>query len=145
MENLQLKIDNVPDRRNKLQLLTLIPDSWSHDDNAHCFNATKYSVRQARVLKEKSGILSMPARGKGMGLSDDIRPKIIAFYEDDEISRLCPGKKDFVCVKNSSGEKAKVQKCLLLGNLKEILLQFKKQSSEKVGFHLFVNSGQNTV
>ena len=122
IENLKCKVDGVSDRREKLQLLTLIPDSWSHDYAANFFNITKYSVRQARELKKNCGILSMPAQEKRAGLSDELRRKIIAFFEDDEISRLCPGKKDFVRVKNSNGEKVKVQKRLLLGNLKEIFL-----------------------
>ena len=46
--------------------------------------------------------------------------KVKEFFERDDVSRLCPGKKDCVSVKLEDGRKEKVQKRLLFSNLKEI-------------------------
>ena len=41
------------------------------------------------------------------------------FYERDDISRICPGKRDVVSVKSNDGEKVKLQKRHLYSSLKE--------------------------
>ena len=48
--------------------------------------------------------------------------KVMAFYEDDEISRICPGKKDCASIRNENGQEVKVQKRLLLVNLKDFFV-----------------------
>ena len=45
------------------------------------------------------------------------------FYEDDQNSRLLPGKRDFVSVARNE----RVQKRLLLSNLKELYKEFKNK------------------
>ena len=138
MEKVKLKILEASNQREKIQLLTLIPDSWSREFAAKFFNVSEYSIRHARELKRAKGILAMPPKRKQPGLGENICSKVTQFYQDDEISRLCPGKKDFVRVKNSDREKEKVQKRLLLGNLKEIYLQYKKENpDDKIGFSSF--------
>ena len=42
---------------------------------------------------------------------------------------MCPGKKDFLSVKNSEGKRVHVQKRLLLANLRELYLHYKEKSS----------------
>ena len=49
-------------------------------------------------------------------LSDETIACVTAFYEEDEISRQAPGKRDYITVTNENGEKCHVQ---------------------TVGFHLF--------
>ena len=139
MTGIKEKIDNAMDRKEKLQLLTLIPDSWSHEYAADYFNVTVHSVRQARELKRTGGVLCQPEKDKRVGICEEVRQKIKSFYEDDEISRLCPGKKDYVRVKDGTGKKIKMQKRLLLGNLKEMYQKFKNENKEKVGFSTFCN------
>ena len=58
------------------------------------------------------------------------------FYQSDEFSRMCPGKKEYVSVK-IDGVKQHKQKKLLLTNLKELQLEFLKQSQEKICFSKF--------
>ena len=43
------------------------------------------------------------------------------FYEDDQLSTMHPGKKDFVSVRDEDG-RVHIQKQLLLTNLKELHL-----------------------
>ena len=55
---------------------------------------------------------------------EESKTKVIDFYNDDEVSRMCPGKKDFVLVKNSEGKLVHLQKRLLLANLHELYLHY---------------------
>ena len=57
------------------------------------------------------------AKKKGKVLAIDIFESVAVFYEDDQSSRNCPGKKEFVSVR-INGEKVHKQKHLLLVNLK---------------------------
>ena len=49
----------------------------------------------------------------------------------DEISWICPYKKDYVNVKLENGARTKVQKCLLLSKLKENYVYFKKEHHDR--------------
>ena len=63
------------------------------------------------------------------------------FYHKDDISRMCPGKKDFLSVVNlETGKKEQIQKRLVLMNLKETYALYKKDlSNSKVGFSTFAS------
>lgn len=64
--------------------------------------------------------------------------KVRQFYESDEVSRMLPGKKDYVTVRKKDGSKEKLQKRLVLGSLTEIYELYKKdQSNPKIGFSRF--------
>ena len=46
----------------KIQILTLKPQSWTVDQTVKFFNATTYQVRTAMTLKKNEGVLSKPKR-----------------------------------------------------------------------------------
>ena len=83
----------------KIQILTMAPPSWSIEKTAETFGVSKHLVKQARELKKSEGILALPSSKKGKPIAEEIERKALEFYEDDEYSRLCPGKKDYVSVK----------------------------------------------
>ena len=63
---------------------------------------------------------------------------IVAFCHSDDISRIMPGKKDFVSVLTAEGKREHCQKRLLLCNLKELYEQFKTLNpGTEVGFSTF--------
>ena len=122
------------DYKTKIQVLTLTPESWSPRQAAQFFEESEYSIRVARKLKEEKGILSVPNPRHGKTLSEDIRKVVVNFFEDDEFSRLMPGKKDYVSV----GKNVHKQRRLLLCNLKELYSAFKERYPDaKVGFSKF--------
>ena len=91
-------------------------------------------ITVAKKVKEEKGILSCPNLKRGKRLSDALVEKILKFYESDDISRIMPGKKDYVII-YENGQKIHKQKRLVLCNLKEAFTEFKKQfSDEKLGF-----------
>ena len=82
------------------------------------------------------GILSLPLKQTRNRISDDLQEKVKAFYESDEVSKMCSGKKDCVKVTTKTGMKEKVQKRFLLANLHENV-QFENETNEKIGFSIF--------
>ena len=77
--------------------------------------------------KKKRLILAEPKQKAGNALSGDVSEIVSNFYQQDEYSRCCPGMKDFVSVTKDSA-KTKHQKRLLLFIIKELFLEFKKNT-----------------
>ena len=122
------------DRRKIIQILTLIPQSWSIQKAINKFDVTEYMVKQAREITRTQGILEFPEKKLGKVLSEEVRRRVLEFYTDDEYSRQMPGKKDCVSVKRN----VHVQKRLLLCNLKELYASFKQKNPEmNIGFSKF--------
>ena len=120
----------------KLQILTLSP--YTIDKTASFFETTVYMVKKSRLLKSEYGILpNVPTMSKGKVLSEENKDIVRKFYESDEVSRMCPGQKDCVKVISAEGP-TKVQKRLILGNLREIYELYKNdEKNPKVGFSTF--------
>ncbi|KAK0054669.1 ARL14 effector protein [Biomphalaria pfeifferi] len=60
----------------------------------------------------------------------------LKIFEDDEISRMCPGQKEFLSIR-IDGQRVHRQKRLLLLNLKEMHVEFKKRTAMKIGLSKF--------
>ena len=76
------------------------------------FNVTKYQVMKGKDLYREKGILALPPVNKGpKTLQENTIKSIISFYENDEFSRIMPGKKDYVSISKNVHQ----QKRLLLG------------------------------
>ena len=46
----------------RLQILTLVPDSWSGKCCSEYFRVSEYLIRSARELKQRKGILAQPVK-----------------------------------------------------------------------------------
>ena len=92
----------------------------------------------AQKLRKEQGILAVPEE-YSREAEEEMKVKLKEFFERDDVRRLCPGKKDCVSVKLEDERKEKVQKRLLLSNLKEIYQHFVTENPAlKVGFSTFV-------
>lgn len=137
LAELKEKLQNTTSTQKRLQILTLVPDTWSIEKTTTEFGVSSYMAKKSRALKREVGILGEAKAKKGKGLSQETVDKVHAFYNDDEYSRMCPGQKEFVSVKEA-GERVQRQKRLLLLNLKELFAAFKlKEPDCKVGFSKF--------
>ena len=131
MSLIKEKVVNSSSYREKIQYLTLCPNEWSIEKASRYFEVSQYMIRKARDFVKENGILTLPSQKKGKSLQTDVEETIRIHYEDDEISRLMPGQKDFVSISRNQHR----QKRLLLTNLKELYVSFKlKYPSLKVGF-----------
>ena len=102
------------------------------------FGVNEHAVKQARKLKKGNGVLATPSNYYREGLNKETKKCVVEFYERDDVSRMCPGKKDYVSIRNKDGLKEKVQKRLLLTNISEIYANFKAEfPSLKIVFSTF--------
>ena len=115
MELLKEKCE-VSSRQEKVRLLTLVPETWTIDQTSKKFDVSTRLVKQARRPRKQKGISGEPEPNKGHPLTPETVARVRTFYEDDQYSRMCPCKKDFVSVR-TDGAKLHKQKRLLLLNL----------------------------
>ena len=97
----------------KLQILALVPDSWSQKYCSEYFGVSEYLIRYARELKQRKGILAQPSQKKSNAMAHETNGLVHAFYEDDEYNRQTPRKKDYVSIQKGVHK----QKWLVLWNL----------------------------
>ena len=90
---------NASTRSEKLQLLTLLPSTWSVRRIENEFETSNFMARTAKRLAAEKGILSSPNPKQGRSLAADTVQQVRLFYEDDNISRAMPGMKDTVSVR----------------------------------------------
>ena len=120
-----------------MQVLTVLPKSWTARKLADEFGVSYYMARAAKKLAETKGVLATPNPKPGKTLDGNVIEKVKQFYSDDQISRTLPGKKDYVNVRED-GLKVPKQKRLLLCNLREAYLLFKEKYPElKIGVSKF--------
>lgn len=134
VEMIKEKLETPVTRREKIQLLTLAPISWSRKKVAEEFSVAEYTVRKARELLKEEGIIALPDPRKGKLLHQGTIDLVKNFYQNDEYSRIMPGKNDKISISKNVYE----QKRLLLCNLNELYAAFKfEYPAEKIGFSKF--------
>ena len=138
IKQLKDKFASSTSRSEKLTILTVLPKSWSIAKIMNVFGVTKCMARCGKKLVEVKGIMSTPIAKAGKSLPESTVQLVTTFYCHDDISRVMPGTKDFLSVRNESGEKEQRQKRLVLCNLTEAYRQFKTLHPDiKVGFSKF--------
>ncbi|XP_060780327.1 uncharacterized protein LOC132888272 [Neoarius graeffei] len=122
--------------QEKIKIVTLAPESWTIQRTVEEFSVTEHLVKKARELKKNKGILADPDSKAGRKLDEAVKARVTAFYQNDEFSRMCPGKKEYVSVK-IDGERQQMQKRLLLVNINELYSEYIKESGDKIGISKF--------
>ena len=105
------------------------------------FEVSQYMADRAKTLQEDKGIMTTPG-GKlsRTSLPEETSSIVRDFYASDEISRACPGKRDYVISKNDEC-KVYIQRRLVLCNLQEAYAIFKDQyPAIKIGFSMFASN-----
>jgi len=125
IQQLKEKFNSCTTKNEKVQVLTVLPKSWSVTRVQQEFGASNYMIRKAKKLVKDHGILSLPTQKAGRTLSAIVVDDVREFYCNDTMSRIMPGMKDFVSV-NIEGQRQHIQKRLILCNLREIFEQFKQ-------------------
>ena len=121
-----------------MRILTILPKSWSIARIVNEFGCSHYMARYAKTMVEEKGVLSSPNPKHGKHLLQHTEEMIHSFYCSDDVSRMMPGRKDYVSVLKADGKREHLQKRLVLCNLKEVYEQFKTLHPEtKVGFSKF--------
>lgn len=121
----------------RVRILTIAPSSWSINKIASEFNTSKYFARMSKNLKSMGGVLAETTSKTGKKLPENTISVVHEFYNNDQYSRMMPGRKDCVSV-NLDGKRTSMQKRLLLFDLRELYELFKKtEPTMKLGFSTF--------
>ena len=98
MSLIKVKVLSCKTSRGKIQYLTLCPCEWSIDKCSEYFQVSQYLIKKSRDFTKENGVLSLPLQKKEKPVSHEMKEEIVSFYEDDEISRIMPRKKDYVSI-----------------------------------------------
>ena len=99
IQQLKEKFLTTTKMNEQLQILTVLPKSWSVKKIQQEFGVSTYMAQKSKKLVKEKGVLSLPDPKPGPSLLPETVDIVHAFYESDDISRVMPGKKDFVSVK----------------------------------------------
>lgn len=112
----------------KNMILTIAPKSWTENKLAEEFGTSRRQAKIAKLLVDQFGILSSPnPRGSSRKLSAEVENMVKCFYLREDISRIMPGKKDFISIKLDDNKRTHVQKQLLMCNINELYQKFKEE------------------
>lgn len=138
IEQLKNKFEQTNDRNTKIKILSVLPADWSIRKTQKIFaNASYYMINQTKKLVKKNGILCDTTKKIGTKISEITLKKVKEFYYRDEISRSCPGMREYQTYKEN-GERLRLQRRLVLMNLHEAYMLFKsKHPNDKIGFSKF--------
>ncbi|KAG8230551.1 hypothetical protein J437_LFUL008374 [Ladona fulva] len=93
------------------------------------FGVSKRAVKAARKIKKDRGICALSDEKVGKPLPKGISDS--DFYEDEEFSRIYPGKKDYVSIR-LDGIKIHKPKRLLLCNLGELYVAYREKYDAEI-------------
>ena len=137
IRQLKEKFNKSDSQAEKIQILTIFSDSMTLRDIVSFFGCSYRMAQNAKKLVAQKGILSTPNPKHGKKLSEDTVNKVKDYYLSDEVSRVMPGKRDFVSLKIND-QKVHCQKRLVLNNLKELHKAFLEENMDmKIGFSSF--------
>ncbi|XP_065075407.1 uncharacterized protein LOC135699120 [Ochlerotatus camptorhynchus] len=140
IQQLKEKFLETHDNNEKYRILTTLPRSWSAYKITKEFGVSQYMVDRTKTLQENKEIMTTPGRKLSRAsLAEETLSLVREFYISDEISRACPGKRDYVITKSVDG-KVYIQRRLVLCNLQEVYAIFKdKYPATKIGFSMFAS------
>ena len=124
----------------KFRFSQFLLQGWSIRKVQAEFGTSNWMARKAKQLVKEKGVMSTPNPKPGRSLPESTVDLVTSFYENDENSRLMPGKKDCISVR-VEGKRVSVQKRLVLCNLKELHHAFKDEYPEiRIGLSKFAES-----
>ena len=80
----------------KVQILTIVLNSWPIRKIQSEFGATNYMARKAKDLVREKGVLATPNPKLGHPLASKTADLVRGFYESDDENRIMPGKISFL-------------------------------------------------
>ena len=103
------------------------------------FNAINYMVKKSRSVKKELGILAVCDKCRGKQLSAHLKEEVRTFYEQDDNSRMCPGKEEVIMVRDKDDVKIAHQERLVLSNLRELYTKWKDEHNQTIKFSSFAS------
>lgn len=135
------------DTNDKYRILTTLPKSWPVVKIQKEFSVLRFVADRAKKLQDELGIMTVPPKKLGSRtLKEETLTQVHDFFQSDEISRVCPGKRDYVMITDGDIEIA-LQRRLVLCNLREAYAIFQDQvPTTDIGFSKFAaNRPKNCI
>lgn len=124
IEQLKSKYSTASTRSEKVQILSVLPKSWSPSKIQQEFNTTYYLAKQTKNLVAERGIFCSTREKLGPTKMDEETCDIVKeFYRSTEISRECPGMREYVTI-TEDNKKVSTPRKLVMMNLKEARMYF---------------------
>lgn len=146
VHQLKAKFDETTNRNMKTKILSVFPKNWSVSKYREVLgeNITKHMVYRTKELVEKNGILCDTTKKIGSkSIDQNTIDKVHEFYRSENISRACPGIREYIRQK-TDGNCEKIQRRLILMNLNEAFEIFKSENPGlKIGFSKFASVRPN--
>lgn len=134
---LKQRLSITTGKQEQIKLLTLVPQSCSIAKTIDEFGVSEHLVRRARNLRLEHGISPVSTPSRGRPLSTDAVNKVVAFFQQDDISRPLPGKKDFKSA-TEGDKRVHKQKRLIVMNINEAFQLYKQSNPDlKIGISKF--------
>lgn len=140
ISQLKEKFDQVTTRRERISILSCLPETWNAYRVATEFGVSHHFAEKTKEMVLKNGILFNVSKKVGSRtILNETIDIVKEFYRSDEISRACPGLRDYV-LHQENGEKKAIQRRMVLSNLVEAFELFKEKFADvKVGFSKFAS------
>lgn len=137
MDTFKSKIQNGnTSKYDQYKMLTCVPDSWTIHKIMEFFSVSEHMARYSKKLRQEHGAFSCPTPKTGKKLPESTLNAVKDFLSDT-ISRVLPGRKDYVTVREN-GQREQRQKRLLLSTCKEAYIEFKNQNPNiRIGSSMF--------
>lgn len=138
VSQLKRKFTETSDKHVKVQILSVLPSTWSARKISKEFNTSKHMALLTKALVAENGILCEPKRRAATNyISQDVKNHVINFFLADNISQPCAGKREYVTI-DENNQKVRKQRRLVLMNLEEAYALFKQENiGQKIGFSTF--------
>lgn len=134
-------------RKEKQQMLTSLPSLWTYKKTCEYFpTISRRFFTSCREIRNTQGSFTSDSptlqRNK---LSAEALDCVKNFYNSDDISRIWPGMKDYVSIKQN-GELVQVQKRTLLSTINEAFEEFKSKNHDiKIGLTSFAKQRPKNI
>lgn len=142
IHQLKEKFESTTDPKLKVKILSVLPKNWSISKIRQVFGntASVRLIRKTKKLVQKEGILCDTTKKLASHEIDGETIELaIKLYQDDEVSRACPGIRDYVRLKSDGGYE-KIQRRLIMMDLRDVYDKFKeKYPNRKIGFSKFAS------
>lgn len=132
------KFAETSDQNDRFRVLSVLPKSWSINRIQSEFQTTHHMALTVKRFVERQGVMCSQSRKIGpRTLPPATIDRVKQFFEDDDISRPCAGKRDYKTYYENM-EKVTKQRRLVLMNLREAYEIFCKENNDvKIGFTKF--------
>lgn len=129
VEEIKRALDKAQTKQEKLKLLSTVPRSWGVNNIHAMLGVSHHMAKNALKIRATLGYGCSPSKNRGRALPKELIEKVHDFYQDDSNSRVMPGQRDYLPV-TIDGRKDRVQKRLLLFDLKELHYNFQARHPE---------------